>query len=360
MPNKKIALLLIFLLVIPLSFALSLDEEPQECQDVEFYKPSTWMGCGLARMYQNAVDFLITPIEQVTEVFGEFMTIQIDVSMLGPYWAKINYIASAFIVLMIIYTGYLWIFASVDTEKRRIAKQQTIDLIYVIFFINLSLIFGWLLITLTNSIVAYVWQSFLNQQISDMTIREIVLNGASTFILMLLYVIVFIIIGIPFFIKIITRHLVVMILVCLLPIIIILYYFTPTKQFGKKLIEILVINSVFPFIWMLVFAMGKVVVNVIQAMYLPVDLGVLSFLAVASTLYVNNKLYKQIGLNFDIATPVITTVHSVKKIYSQVPKKMKTDVKRFGSRIRDKLDSRRDISYGSFRDTIGEAVDKNV
>ena len=358
MTKTKLVLLLLILLVIPLSFALSLDEEPEECENVEFIKPSTWMGCGLAKMYQNAVDFLIMPLEQVTEAFGELMTIKIDIAMLGPYWAKINYIASAFIVLMIIYTGYLWIFSAVDAEKRRMAKQQTIDLIYVAFFINLSLIFGWLLIEITNSIVAYVWQSFLNQQISDMTIREIILNGASTFVLMFLYVIVFIIIGIPFFIKIITRHLVVMILICLLPIIIILYYFTPTKQFGKKLIEILIINSLFPFIWMIIFAMGKVVVNVIQALFLPVDLGVLSFLAVTSTLYVNNKLYKQIGLNFDIATPVTSTVYSVKKIYRQVPKKMREDVKQFGGRIRDKWNSNRDISYKDYRDTIGEAVDK--
>jgi len=358
MKHVKLSLLLLILLIIPISFALSLDEEPEECQDVEFYRPSTWMGCGLARMYQNAVDFLITPIEQVTEVFGEFMTIQIDISTLGPYWAKINYIASAFIVLLIIYTGYLWIFSAVDAEKRRIAKQQTIDLIYVALFINLSLIFGWLLITITNSIVIYVWNSFLNQQISELTIREIILNGASTFILMLLYVIVFILIGIPFFIKIITRHLVVMILTCMLPIIIILYYFTPTKQFGRKLIEILIINSFFPFIWMLIFAMGKVVVNVIKDMFLPVDFGVISFLAVASTLYVNNKLYKQIGLNFDIASPVTTTYTSVKKIYKQVPKKMRADVKRFGGKIRDSWNSRKDVPYGSFRDTIGEAVDR--
>ena len=358
MKSTKLILLLLTLLVIPLSFALELDEEPEECQDAEFYRPSSWMGCGLAKTYQNAVDFLIMPIEQVTEVFGEFMTIQIDIAALGPYWAKINYLASAFIVLMIIYTGYLWIFSTVDTEKRRLVKQQTIDLIYIVFFINLSLIFGWLLITITNSIVAYIWNSFLNQQISDLTIREIILNGASTYILMFLYTIVFVLLGIPFFIKIITRHLVVMILTCLLPIIIILYYFTPTKQFGRKLIEVLIINAFFPFIWMLIFAMGNVMVNVIHEMYLPVDLGVISFLAVASTLYVNNKLYKQIGLNFDIASPVTTTVTSVKKIYKQVPSKVKTDVRRFGGRIKDSWNKRKDIPYGSFRDTIGEAVGK--
>ena len=355
---KKIIFIIITLLLATNSLALSLDEEPEECNDVSFYRPSTWIGCGLAKSYQNAVDFLITPLEQVTEVFGELMTIEIDIAMLGPYWAKINYIASAFIVLMIVYTGYLWIFAAVDTEKRRIAKQQTIDLIYVIFFINLSLVFGWLLLSITNSFVAYVWQSFLNQQISDLTIREIILGGASTFILMLLYVIVFLIIGIPFFIKIITRHLVVMILICLLPIIIILYYFTPTKQFGKKLIEVLIINAVFPFIWMLIFAMGKVVVNVIQALYLPIDFGALSFLALASTLYVNNKLYKQIGLNFDITSPVAYTVQTVRKIYTQVPEKAKSDIKQFGGRIRDKWNARKDVPYGSFRDAIGEAVDK--
>ena len=356
--TKLVCLLLVILLVIPLSFGLSLDEEPEECEDVTFYNPATWMGCGLAKMYQNAVDFLIMPLEQVTEAFGELMTIEIDISTLGPYWAKINYIASAFIVLMILYAGYLWIFSAVDAEKRRLAKQQTLDLIYVVIFINLSLIFGWLLIEITNSIVSYVWGAFLNQQISDLSITEIILNGASTFILMMLYLIVFIVIGIPFFIKIITRHLVVMILICLLPIIIILYYFAPTKQFGKKLIEILVINAAFPFIWMLIFAMGKVVVSAIHAMFLPIDLGILSFLALTSTLYVNNKLYTQLGLNFNVASPIMYTVHSVKTIYKQVPKKMKSDMKHFGGRMKDKWNAGKDVSYSSYRDPIGEAVER--
>ncbi len=355
---KWISVIIIALLLASDCLALDLDSEPEECEEVEFYRPSTWISCGLAKMYQNAVDFLIMPLEQVTEAFGELMTIEIDIATLGPYWAKINYIASAFIVLMILYAGYLWLFAAVDTEKRRIAKEQALNLIYLIIFINLSLIFAWLLMMITNSFVVYVWESFLNQQISDLTIREIILNGASTFVLMLLYVLVFIIIGIPFFIKIITRHLVVMILICLLPIIMILYFFTPTRQFGKKLVEILAINSIFPFIWMLVFAMGKVVVNVIQALFLPVDLGILTFLALTSTLYVNNKLYKKIGLNFDIASPVTYTFKSVKKIYKQVPAKMKSDIKHYGERIKDKWNSKKDISYSGYRDPLGEAVER--
>jgi len=227
-----------------------------------------------------------------------------------------------------------------------------------VIVINLSLVFGWLLITITNSIVSYVWESFLNQQISELSIREIILNGASTFILMFLYIIVFLVIGIPFFIKIITRHLVVMILIILLPLIIILYYFIPTKQFGKKLIEILIINSFFPFIWMLVFAMGKIVVDVLQATFLPVDFGLLSFLALTSTLYVNNKLYKQLGLNFDIASPVTYTVQNVRKIYHQVPKKMRTDIKQMGGRLKERWNSGKDVSYRGYRDPIGEVVDR--
>ncbi len=355
---KKMIFILMIVLLATNSFALSLDTEPEECQTVDFYKPSTWISCGLAKTYKNAIEFLLTPLEQITEAFGNLMLINIDINTLAPYWSKINYIASAFLVIVIIYAGYLWLFAAIDTEKRRIAKQQTLDLIYVVIFINLSLIFGWLVLTLTNSLISYVWSAFLNQKISELTITEMILNGASTLILMFLYVLVLIIIGIPFFIKIITRHLLVMILIVLLPIIILLYYFTPTKQFGKKMMEILVINSFFPFIWMLVFAMGKVVVDVLKALYLPIDLGLLSFLAFTSTLYVNNKLYKEIGLNFDVASPVTYTYQSVREIYKQVPRGMKPDFSRIGSRIRDKWNSSRDVRYDNVQDTIGNVVDR--
>ena len=149
-----------------------------------------------------------------------------------------------------------------------------------------------------------------------------------------------------------------MILIVLLPIIIILYYFTPTKQFGKKLIEVLVINSFFPFIWMLVFAMGKVVVDVLKALYLPVDFGFLSFLALTSTLYVNNKLYKEIGLNFDVASPITYTYQSVREITRQVPKDVRQDLRSMGGRIRDRWNASRDIQYNNAQDPIGNVLDK--
>jgi len=48
--TKLFSILLILLLLIPLSHALSLDTEPSECQTVDFYKPSTWISCGLAKI----------------------------------------------------------------------------------------------------------------------------------------------------------------------------------------------------------------------------------------------------------------------------------------------------------------------
>ena len=77
--TKLFSILSILLLLIPLSFALSLDTEPEECQTVDFYKPSTWISCGLAKMYKNAIEFLLMPLEQITEAFGKLMMIEIDI-----------------------------------------------------------------------------------------------------------------------------------------------------------------------------------------------------------------------------------------------------------------------------------------
>lgn len=120
--TKLFSILLILLLLIPLSHALSLDDEPEECQTVDFYKPSTWISCGLAKMYKNAIEFLLTPLEQITEAFGNLMLINIDINTLAPYWSKINYIASAFLVLLIVLFLY-GAFACFSYDKHFIRKK---------------------------------------------------------------------------------------------------------------------------------------------------------------------------------------------------------------------------------------------
>jgi hypothetical protein len=162
MPNKKLICIGLLLLVIPLAFAIELDDIPQECEETEFMKPATWMSCGLAKTYQSFFDFLLVPMEQLTEVFGELMILDIHFSSLGPYRARFNYLAMAFVVVLIVYAGYLWLFAAIDTEKRRIAKKQTLDLVYIIFFINISLLLGWLLLQTANGAAAYLWRALLN------------------------------------------------------------------------------------------------------------------------------------------------------------------------------------------------------
>lgn len=320
--------------------------------------PSTWVSCGLAKTYQSIIDFLVTPMEQITETFGRLMMLDIHFSYLGPYWARFSYIASALVVLLLIYAGYLMLFGAIDAEKRRAAKKQLIDLLYIIFFINISLLLGWLLLQSFNGLLAFIWKSFLNEKIVDMPLSKIIINAGSTLLLAVLYLIVFIFIGIPFFLKIITRHLVVMILLVTLPITIILYYFTPTKPYGRKLLELLAINIAFPFIWMLIFAMAKVAVNVIEATFLPISFGTLQFLSLTAALYANNKLYKTIGLNFDIASPVTETIRSVKSVYRQIPPGMKSDFQKFRERWKERSWRKKEFSYKDYRDPIGDAVER--
>lgn len=355
--TKWIAWAILFSLLLASVSALELDTEPEACRTAEFTSPTSWISCGLAKTYQNFADFLIVPLEQITESFGQLMIINIDTALLKPYWSKIRFLSSFLIIIMLMYAGYQFMFSAIEAERRKLAKQQLRDLIYVLLFVNLSLVFGSVLFQISNGLISYVWHSFLNEQISSMTVGNIVINGTSTLILAVFYLIVLLFIGIPFFIKIITRHLVVMALICLLPIIIILYYFIPTKQYGRKLLEILLINAFFPFLWMLIFAMGKIAVDVLQATLLPVNFGLLSFLALTATLYVNNRLYKQIALNFDISTPFTQTVHNIRTAYTKMPEGFKQRVRSTGGKVIDAFQKNREINYHKYKDPLGETLD---
>jgi len=348
MKFKIFPILVILILTLPSVLAIELDD-PESCEDVDFYRPVSWIKCWIDRTYQRNVETLFTPLDQLTEGFGELMTMEISFSTISNYWAKMNYLASALLVVVIIYTGYLWIFSSIDIEKKNIAKQQTINIVYILIFVNLTLVFGVLLFNFANNITAYLWESFLNESITDFTLTEMIITGVENLLLSVLYIIVLLFVGIPFFIKIISRLLFSLVFIVLSPFIVILYFFTPTQHIGGKLGRLWLINIFFPFIWMLVFAMGKVVIVVLVAMHLPIPQTLLTFLVFTATLWLNNRLYKSLALNFDLATPITETYKTVKTVYKQTPKTFRDGIKQAKGRIIDQYNSMKDVSYKDFR-----------
>jgi len=302
--NKGIIWILAFLLVFSSVNALDLIEDPTSCENTKWFNPATWFPCLSDKAIQHNMVKLHGPAFEFETLLTELSIVSIDAASIAPYWARMNYLAGVIFVIVIIYTGYLLIFSAIDIKKRIKAKKQIWNLFLIILFTNLSLALALLILELANVLTRYFWTSMLNEQISLHSIMEIIYGVQP--VLSLLYFLIFLVFGIPFLIKIVTRFILLIAFLAALPLIVTFNFFLPTKNFGYKFLKLFFINAFFPIIWILVFLFGKVIVTIISGGIIIAELA--EILVFAGCLYLNGYLYKSLALNLSFKDAVSRAV----------------------------------------------------
>ena len=298
---KKILFLLIFLVLLNAVNALELVQDPVSCEDTAWFKPSTWFPCLSDKIIQYNMIMLQGPAFQFETLLTQLSIASFDYEAILPYWAKMNYLAGALFAVVVAYAGYLFLFSSIDISKGIMAKKQVWNIFLIILFTNLSLTIALLVIELSNFMARYFWTTLLNEQISSKSIVEIIfsVNPISS----LLYFLIFLIFGIPLVIKMIARVVLLISFLASMPLIVTLNFFLPTRHFGFKFIKMFFINAFFPLIWILVFVLGKIIVDIIGAKSL-LTKELAQILVFAGCLYLNNYLYKTLAFNLSLRNAV--------------------------------------------------------
>ncbi len=303
--SKAVLWIFVLLLAFHSVTALDLMEDPPSCENTRWYRPSTWFPCLSDKAVQHNMISLHGPAFQFETFLTELSIASFDASAIAPYWAKMNYLAGAIFIIVLIYTGYLLFFSAVDVRKRIKAKKQVWYLFLIILFTNLSLALALLILELANILTRYFWTTILNEQLALHSIMEIIYGVQP--ILSLLYFLIFLIFGIPFLIKIVARIVILIAFFAALPLIVTFNFFLPTQHFGFKFLKMFFINAFFPVIWILVFKFGKIIVNIVGAgNFLIAELA--EILVFAGCLYLNNYLYKTLAFNLSLRTAVSKTV----------------------------------------------------
>jgi len=302
---KKILWILIFLFIVNTVNALELVEDPVSCTNTTWYKPSTWFPCLSDKAIQHNMIQLHGPAFQFETFLTQLSIVSFDAATILPYWVKMNYLAGILFAVIVAYAGYLFLFSTIDINKRIKAKKQVWNIFLIILFSNLSLFLALLVLELSNIMARYFWTSMLNEQISNRSIVEIIYSVNP--ILSLLYFLIFLIFGIPLLIKMIARIVILIGFLAALPLIVTFNFFLPTRHYGFKFIKLFFINAFFPIIWILVFMFGKIIVNIINADSLIIA-ELAEILVFAGSLYLNNYLYKALAFNLSLKNAVSKAV----------------------------------------------------
>lgn len=160
------------------------------------------------------------------------------VNLLESKWKLILAIIGSFYLIGLTWCGYLFLTASFDPIKRKQAKEQLTQILFMILLVGLSLPIYDLLLSISSGLSAVIWNETLDSFFATESLAS--LN---------FFLLGFFVIGVGFsLISFFIRYLFVLTGVLLFPILLSLFFIQPTRTWGKSGLNIIITAIFLPFI----------------------------------------------------------------------------------------------------------------
>lgn len=238
----------------------------QDCEEAYLFEPGSEMKCEVetkfnlwTNLFVDGNDFIMEGVKESTKGYR-------DVSVDNPEIKEIKndmlLIANALAVLVITYAGYIYIISATDPKKRDQARRQLTGGIYMLIFLNAGFFIANLGYDLGTDIASYLesdteeffsetpWIDLKNEhpgndveatydKFSSLAVVSPVLMISGWGYTSLMYL----------------RNMIILLLLALAPLIVVLFFFEPTKPYGVILALLYGIELFLPVIF---FPMFKV------------------------------------------------------------------------------------------------------
>jgi len=226
MTKLKPLVLIVFLLVIPLSYA---QEQEEKCGLTNLAV------CIPQKLYEFTLKIINAPLQPFLNLNNKLLSEPVNIDIFISLWAIIVYIISIFYGVFIMFAGFNLIVSGYSAERRNKAKEWLKNIVLMIFFVQASYYIYSLLIELSSSMTAGVIniipQDFFLLTVDNLTNLGLQIVLASTYLVVLLVSIILLSL----------RYLLVAIGVIFFPIGLFLNFIPPLKDYGKLIINILMI-----------------------------------------------------------------------------------------------------------------------
>ncbi len=259
--NCSMLALLIVLLLVPNVFA-DVDVLGVDCEGAFSLDPQAQAKCELETRYIYEAQVLIDQndliMEQTQVVTSEYGQTFPDVEEIR---LAVLYVAESLLLLVLLYGGYLWIISAADPEQRHYAKKILINLFYMIVFVNAAFFLFDIALDFSNSVVAYIaddapeffdakpWEELTSTYTGDLNLddaferyniiqspsRVLYFTGWSYVLLMQL------------------RNILILALYIIAPLVLVLLLFVPTREYGKLLLILFLVEVFLPVIFFIIF-----------------------------------------------------------------------------------------------------------
>jgi len=215
---------------------------------------------GISSIPEKLLDFVVDvinlPLQPLLFLVKKLLSEEVKIDFLKGIWSIIVYILSLLYGLLFIFSGINLMTSGNSAEKREKAKQGLQNTLLMIVFVQASFLIYQLLLSFTN-ILANSCMHLINDNFFVFTAENFANLGMNLFF-GLSYIVALLIAVIILAI----RYILVAFGVVAFPIAIFLYFFPYTKQYGKLILNILVVAAIMPFVNVLILLMGSQMLNI--------------------------------------------------------------------------------------------------
>lgn len=193
--------------------------------------------------------FFASFLESMLSLAKLFMTSNPNIAPMFPLWQTIVYVISLFYLVIFLFVGFLFIFSSIDAEKRVAAKQWFKSTVIMIAAVSASFYFYELFLELGSAVASYLWSTEFETlfQANSLTSLNIVLLAVFSGAVFAAFVTFFV------------RYLFLVIGAAIFPIALFFYFMPTFKPWGKMMLEIIFAGVLMQIIDVIIFIGAEVV-----------------------------------------------------------------------------------------------------
>ena len=269
---NKIILLLVLLVMIPAAFAGESFHMPSTCDGLDAFEHDRTIKCE-SHVELIKENFIMDSenanlINQTKISMTEINKIPLNNETFRKIRALVTSISFLFLVILVLYTGYLFISSSAFPEKREHAKRQLKNIVILAivwaslgFIVSVSLVLSHnintVFLNLHQDEGGFQIQHFYTGKVKDFKaeyegslLRNSYLQSISP---------AFKFAARSNLVSLQSRNIILVALIALAPLVILLFYFRPTQEFGKFFFTLYVIELFMPMILMLTLIASKII-----------------------------------------------------------------------------------------------------
>ena len=257
--------------------------------------------CIPEKLYEYFLGIINAPLQPLLDLVKTLLQEPVNVDLFVGLWAIIIYVISLFYGILLMYAGFNFMVSGYDAEKRDRAKEWFKNIVIMIVLVQASFFLYSLLVEVSALLSAGIL-NLINADFFLLTADNLVNIGFELFFSLFYFLILFITL-----LLLIIRYIIVCVGVVFFPVGIFLYFISPLREYGKMIMNFLLIAIFIAFLDSLILLVGGKIVEIETFQYIKI-LVMICIFALVNVLTFYLMLFATINSAFKSTEGIVAKV----------------------------------------------------